>query len=580
MLVYTFHEGLRNKMMPIFETFLSFEWYSKFRVLSFYMKGSGEIMRQRLFNPLGRLGRFIPFHPFNKISRSKARLSASLLTLLILATSALLGACKTVPPDEVETPVEVPVEEPSAQDALETALYDLMAAEAELDAVTDAWLKALEGTEDAQAKDRITSRWIDHAKYKTSALSRALYSEDGEDAGSPLFQVYNTLFERQWDAAKIKDIEDPQIRRYFEVLDKSYMRMVEYGEYVGPGFDFDRLSKLSALSDGFKNYFSLSSAYYGFLTESYQTGLLPYNAFVDHLLKLEGSLAAAATSPYQTIHLEPLLRWSYGMFFSGSMGGGPFNYETNTLDPEFEDLLKGVIKSSPDSGLAELATKVIDLPEGTDAAEYAYVDAVQNFRRFGFDSPKGIKAIYNYKHPTFYESRPELFGFEDPEVMATLEGNLNAAMEQLKEKVAWGQNPNASYNLGFFLEFANDRWASFQLAASSFDPNTEINANFNEAAVFDLTTGERVTLNTFLGDPSGGAADKLEVILVEQAKQYMELPSTVQVDLSQRFSLGEDYILAMLPPKTLSEAQAYDLFVDVRYGLAFPEVDIRARLLP
>jgi hypothetical protein len=268
------------------------------------------------------------------------------------------------------------------------------------------------------------------------------------------------------------------------------------------------------------------------------------------------------------------------MLFSGTMGSGPFNYETNTLNPEFEDLLKGVIDRAPDSGLAELASKVIDLPDGSDASEYAYVDAVQNFRRFGFDSPKGIKAIYNYKHPTFYESRPELFGFEDPEAMATLEGNLNATMEQLKEKVAWGQNPKASYNLGFYLEFANDRWASFQLAASSFDPETEVNVNFNEPAVFDLTTGKRVTLDAFLGDPSGAAADKLEAILVEQAKQYMDLTSTVQVDLSQRFSLGEDYILAMLPPKTLSEAQAYDLFVDVRYGLAFPEVDVRERLLP
>jgi len=522
-----------------------------------------------------------PLHPFKKIknsSRSNTRFPASLLALLLLGTSALLSACNTVPPEEAEAPVELPVEEPSAGAALEEDLYDLMAAEAELDVVTEAWLKAIEGTEDVQAKDRITSRWLDHAKYKTSALSRALYSEDG-DTGSPLFQVYNTLFERQWDAAKIKDIEDPELRRYFEILDNSYMRMVEYGEYVGPGFDFDRLSNLSALSDGFKSYFSLSSAYYGFLTESYQTGRLPYNAFVDYTLKLEDALAAAA-SPYQTIHLEPLLRWSYGMLFSGTMGSGPFNYETNTLNPEFEDTLENVIERAPDSGLAELASKVIELPEGTDAAEYAYVDAVQNFRRFGFDSPKGIKAIYNYKHPTFYESRPELFGFEDPQVMATLEGNLNATMEQLKEKVAWGQNPKASYNLGFFLEFANDRWASFQLAASSFDTETEVNVNFNEAAVFDLTTGERVTLDEFLGDPSGAAADKLEVILIEQAKQYMDLPSTVQVDLSQRFSLGEDYILAMLPPKTLSEAQAYDMFVDVRYGLAFPEVDVRARLLP
>lgn len=534
-------------------------------------------MIQRLLGSLRHFGRSGPLQPFNQFktsSQSSSRLLSSLLILLILGTSALLGACEATPPEEVE--VEAP--EPSAEEALEEALYDLMAEDAELDVVTAAWLKALEATEDEQIKDRLTSRWFDHAKYKTSVLSRALYSEDG-DKGSPLFDVYNTLFERQWDAAKIKEIEDPALRRYFEVLDQSYMRMVEYGEYVGPGFDFDRLSKLSALADGFKTYFSLSASYYGFLTESYQTGLLPYNAFVDYTLKVEETLQAS-TSPYQTVYLEPLLRWSYGMLFSGTMGSGPFNYETNTLNPEFEALLKGVIERAPDSGLAELASKVKALPDGSDASEYAYVDAVQNFRRFGFDSPKGIKAIYNYKHPTFYESRPELYGFEDPQVMAALEGNLNSSMEQLKEKVAWGQNPKASYNLGFYLEFANDRWASFQLAASSFDPETEVNVNYNEPAVFDLTTGERVTLDEFLGDPSGAAADKLEAILVEQAKQYMDLPSTVQVDMSQRFSLGEDYILAMLPPKTLSEAQAYDMFVDVRYGLAFPEVDIRARLLP
>lgn len=534
-------------------------------------------MRQRLFDLFGRLGPLSPDHPFrqfNSSRRSSNRLLFSLLALLILGTSALLGACEATPPEEVE--VEAP--EPSAEAALEEALYDLMAGDAELDVVTAAWLKALEATEDEQAKDRITSRWFDHAKYQTSVLSRALYSDNG-DTGSPLFDVYNTLFERQWDAAKIKDIEDPALRRYFEVLDQSYMRMVEYGEYVGPGFDFDRLSNLSALADGFKTYFSLSASYYGFLAESYQTGLLPYNAFVDYTLKVEEALEAS-TSLYQTVYFEPLLRSSYSMLFSGTMGSGPFNYETNTLNPEFEDLLKSVIERAPDSGLAELASKVIALPDGTDASEYAYVDAVQNFRRFGFDSPKGIKAIYNYKHPTFYESRPELYGFEDTAVMSAMEGNLNLIMEQLKEKVAWGQNPKASYNLGFYLEFANDRWASFQLAASSFDPETEVNVNYNEPAVFDLTTGERVTLDEFLADPSGAAADKLEVILIEQAKQYMDLPSTVQVDMSRRFSLGEDYILAMLPPKTLSEAQAYDLFVDVRYGLAFPEVDIRARLLP
>lgn len=509
------------------------------------------------------------------------RFSKFFLTLLILSAAALIWACENTDPSgsSTETPGEEIREElgPLELSEEEKALYALMTSDSGLDAVTEAWQQALKATEDPAVKDRLTSRWIDFAKYRTSALSQALYSESG-DTGSPLFVIYNTLFERQWDPALIQEIEDPELRRYFEVLDRSFMRMVEYGEYVGPGFDFERLSKLNTLSKDFQSYFALSEQYYSFLAESYQTGLIPYNAYSDYLLKLEDTLDATA-SPYTIAHLEPLLRWSYGMFFSGTMGSGPFNYETNTLDPDFEDLLKSVVERQPESGLAALATQVMNLPAGTDESEYAYVDAVQNFRRFGHASPKGIRTVYHYQHPVFYESRPELYGFEDPQVMETLSANLNDLLDQLKTQVQWGKNPSASYNLGYHLEFANDRWASFQLAASSYDPDTGTNLNFNEAAVFDLTTGARVTLNEFLGDDSGTSADLIETLLLEQAREYMTLPEDLEVDLSQRFSLGEDYLLAMLPPKTLSEEQAYDLFVDLRYGLAFPGVDLRERLL-
>ncbi|SCZ81939.1 hypothetical protein [Acidaminobacter hydrogenoformans] len=514
-------------------------------------------------------------------NRPAKRVWAIFLVLLVLGTAVLLGACEAT--ETSNTPPESPGEEtregldPLEASRLENGLYELMNASSDLDTVTEAWQEALAATQDPESKDRLTSRWLDFAKYRTSALSQALYSENG-DTGSPLFVIYNTLFQRQWDPARIPDIEDPDLRRYFEVLDRSFMRMVEYGEYVGPGFDFERLSNLNTLSSGFQAYFTLSDHYYGFLAESYQTGLIPYNAFADYLLKLEDTLKAT-DSPYIKIHLEPLLRWSYGMFFSGTMGSGPFNYETNVLDPNFEDLLESIVERQPDSGLAALATQVMNLPEGTDESEYAYVDAVQNYKRFGLDSPKGIRTVYSYQHPVFYEARPELYGFEDTQVMASLSANLNSLLDQLKTQVQWGNNPDASYNLGYHLEFANDRWASFQLAASSYDPETGINLNFNEAAVFDLTTGARVTLDEFLGDETGEATNRIEALLIEQARQYMTLPEDLSVDLSQRFSLGEDYLLAMLPPRTLSEEQAYDLFVDLRYGLAFPEVDLRNRLL-
>ena len=509
------------------------------------------------------------------------RFSNFFLALLILSAAALFWACENTDPSG--TPDETPGEEiseglgPLELTQEEKALYALMTADTELDIVTEAWQKALKASQDPAVKDRLTSRWLDFAKYRTSALSQALYSESG-NSGSPLFEIYNTHFQRQWNPALIEDIEDPELRRYFEVLDRSFMRMVEYGEYVGPGFDFKRLSNLSTLSSDFQAYFAHSDQYYSFLMEAYQTGLIPYNAYADYLLKLEDTLQTTA-SPYIKIHLEPLLRWSYGMFFSGTMGSGPFNYETNTLDPNFEDLLESVVERQPDSGLAALSTQIMNLPAGADESEYAYVDAVQNFRRFGYDSPKGIRTVYNYQHPVFYESRPELYGFEDEQVMETLSANLNVLLDQLKSQVQWGKNPGASYNSGYHLEFANDRWASFQLAASSYDPDTGTNLNYNEAAVFDLTTGARVTLNEFLGDDSGATADLIETLLLDQAREYMTLPEDLEVDLSQRFSLGEDYLLAMLPPKTLSEEQVYDLFVDLRYGLAFPEVDLRERLL-
>jgi hypothetical protein len=275
-----------------------------------------------------------------------------------------------------------------------------------------------------------------------------------------------------------------------------------------------------------------------------------------------------------------MLRWSYGVFFFGTMGSGPFNHETKSLDPLFSERLESAVKTYPDSGLAELAGKILTLSEDPDTMEQRYYDTVQHFRRFGFDSPKGIRTLFQFQHPTYYESFPEFFNFENPQVMMTLTDNLSRIREDLKAKVLWGANPEASYNLGFFLEFANDRWASFQISASSYDVETETNLNVNEAAVFDLTTGERVTLGTFLGDHSGEQVALIEAMTIQQARQYMDLPEQVPLTLSQNFSLGEDYLLMMLPPQSLTPEQIYDLFIDVRYGMLFPRVDPRSRLLP
>ena len=287
----------------------------------------------------------------------------------------------------------------------------------------------------------------------------------------------------------------------------------------------------------------------------------------------------AADSPYLIAHLEPLIRWSYGLYFFGTMGSGPFNYETQALDNHFEERLRAVIQDAPESALAQLGREVVTLAEDSEMFQYHYYDLVQNFRRFGLKSPKGIRTVYDFQPPTSYIARPEFYNFEDPVAMNALTGNLNGLMDGLKAQVRWGTDSNTVYNLSYYLEFANDRWASFQLAASSYDNVTGLNVNRTEAAVFDLRTGQRVTLNQLLEDPSGEAAGRLEALMVQQARSYLTLPAEVRVDASQRFSLGEDYVLAMLPPGTLSEEQAYDLFVDVRYGLAFPAVDVRGRLI-
>lgn len=497
---------------------------------------------------------------------------ATHLFLLALIMFLLMACNASVPEDQ-----ENPQEPPPPENVLENTLYTLMENSAPLDEITEAWISALEGAED-QARDRMTARWVDYAKYRTIELSRAFYSNDGASTNG-FYQVYETVFQRNWDPSKIQDIENSQIRSYFETLDASFMRIVEYGEYVGPGFDYTRLAALESLTPGFRQFFELSAHYYDFLQESVLTGQIPYTAYSDYLIKFENA-RASTTSPFLISLQEPMLRWSYGVFFFGTMGSGPFNHETKSLDPIFSERLESAVKTYPDSGLAELAGKILTLSEDPDTMEQRYYDTVQHFRRFGFDSPKGIRTLYQFQHPTYYESFPEFFNFENPQVMMTLTDNLSRIREDLKAKVLWGANPEGSYNLGFFLEFANDRWASFQISASSYDVETGTNLNVNEAAVFDLTTGERVTLGTFLGDHSGEQVALIEAMTIQQARQYMDLPEQVPLTLSQNFSLGEDYLLMMLPPQSLAPEQTYDLFIDVRYGMLFPKVDLRSRLLP
>ncbi|MDO9592817.1 MAG: hypothetical protein Q7I98_06460, partial [Erysipelotrichaceae bacterium] len=388
-------------------------------------------------------------------------IKSGLYLAAILLILALMAGCtaKSVPP-----PVDSTPDSPKTGQE-EQRLYQLMEELAPLEEVTAQFAIALSGA-DERIKDRVTSRWIDHAKYRIYEITQDFsINEDGTE--NDLYAIFEDVFPNGWEASGISKIKNPAQRAYFEILDKSYMKIVQYGDYVGPGFDYERLGLLTDLSKGFVSYFELSDAYYQFLKESDETGLLPYVAYTDYLLDFE-SVRSTATSAELISQLDPLLRWSYGVFFFGSMGSGPMNLETKTFSPAFLERLEAVVSDHPKSALADLSQAVLSLSQQSDKLEYLFYDQVQFFRRFGFDSTKGIRAIYDFQNETLFESRPEFYGFENPEVMDTLNSNLNTLMDDLKTEIQWASDPATSYNLSFYLEFANDRWASFQVAASSF----------------------------------------------------------------------------------------------------------------
>lgn len=495
--------------------------------------------------------------------------------LLLTLTGCTVETLPTENTENTETTDILPVQLENTLE--EKTLYTSMAEMAPLETVTAQFIAAL-GSNNDTIKDRITTRWIDHVKYRIPEFSQNFYNNTGEGEND-LYSIYDTYFMNGWDSSKIADIENPVQRAYFETLDNSFMKIVSYEEYLGPGFDYKKLADLPELSEGFRNYFELSDAYYQFLEESSTTGQLPYTSFADYIIKVE-TIRMASDSKALNSQLDPLLRWSYGVFFLGTMGSGPLDYETQKFNPEFIERLNVIIKEYPSSALAELCTSVLRLSEEPQMMIYYLNDQVQYFRRFGLDSTKGIRTLYDFKNETLFEAKPELYGFDNLETMTTLNGKLNKIMDDLKAEIEWGNSETASYNLSYYLEFANDHWASFQIAASSFETTTNQNVNLNRSVILDLNTGQLATLADILGNQAEEGTALIQSLIFEQASVYQKIDFQKQIVFSDKLSLGEDYLLVMLDPGTVSDDQAYPLFIDVRYGKLFPALDFRTLLMP
>lgn len=392
--------------------------------------------------------------------------------------------------------------------------------------------------------------------------------------------VFSQDFNASWDEAKIAAISDQEIKTVFTSLNDALFKIDSYGEYFGPVVNYQKIAELPNISESLATYYKNVSAMYSLSRLASQLQGLDYLAAAQYSAAMEDTYKNAKDITLKE-GAESMLRFSLNLYYTGSESTSPFDFEKNALKESFISNTKEVIKKYPDYHVGLLGQEFLDLYEkNNNQLSTDFADVVINYKKFGFDSDLSITSNKVIKEPNYFEIIPVFSGFKDAAVTEKIANEVATAVGTIKETVQWEKTENTNYHLSYLVDFANEKYLSLQLSGVSYNQENSTNLYDNVCLLFDVKTGERITLKDIFKEDYDVNMKLIKDLVIKDIVENQKLTYKTTKDLviNDNVLLDQNYMMVVLKKGAYSDEQQYDIVSYVNYSDLFGTFDMNAYL--
>ncbi len=484
--------------------------------------------------------------------------------LAILGLAIVMATSTTACQLGGKTPIEQ-VQLKETHGALSEKVYSLIHSQADIRSIADAITSGIDSAEQADA-DSSVLLYVKYADSKSTELANQWLFKTPE-LSDKFYKIFGEEFKYQWHEDQIGSISDNEIKTVFNDLNKAYMKIDVYGQYLGPAVNYQKISELPNLSSDVKNYLTNISGLYSIGRLANQLKGLDYLAAAQYAAAIEDAYNNAQDLTLKEAAASNLA-FALNLYYTGTEGSSPFDFEKKTLSESFVVSTKEVIKKYEKYHIGKLGKEFMALSDANNGdLNSDFADLVINYKKFGFDSKKAVTSNKNIKEPNYFEITPVFSGFDDKTVEDKIAKSIDSAVAQIKESVQWDKTEKTNYHLSYIVDYASDTYFSLQLSGVSYNQENSVNLYDNVSMIFDSKTGERVTLKDIFKDDYEKNMKRVKELALQDIvdKQKLEFKTTKELVIDNNVMIDPNYLMISFKKGSYSDEQQYDIVSYVTY---------------
>lgn len=307
--------------------------------------------------------------------------------------------------------------------------------------------------------------------------------------------VYATNFNYVWDINKISTLEDSTLKTFLDELSKSYYKINTHKNYLDVDIDYDRLIKIDNLSDEIRSFISINRNKRSLLMDASIHGEIDYRSLRNNILDLENFIIEYPNTEI-LYEAETLYKNMISMYFIGSDGLDPFDYENKNFKQAFYDTLIDTSVNYPLTMLSSISIDLLNTLEyKNEYKNIDYVSLVSNFRKMGLKNKNSIVSVISEKSDLSNLVYPQFESFDKKDIQKKMNTKIQSEIDIIKSKLKWHSSDSSKYNISYFVNYGSYKYISIQLTGSSYDREKKENSTVQKNLTFDINTGETIELS-------------------------------------------------------------------------------------
>ena len=410
---------------------------------------------------------------------------------------------------------------------------------------------------------------------KSSTLEKPTLSS--EIYSYPNFnEIYASNFNYVWNIENIKNIEDEGIRIFLSKIASSYYKVETHKNYLDVDLDYNRLSKLDNLSDELKRYIQININKREILLSSSAKGELDYKSLRDNIILLEEFFVDYPESEI-SFEAEALYKNLLTMFFIGSDGLDPFDYDKKNFKDSFFNVLVDTSINFSSTMIADLSNKFLnELDYKNEYKNIDYVSLISNFRKMGLQNANSIRSITSEKTDNSNIIYPSFENFKDKKVEEKINNTIVSALNSMKAELKWKSDPNTKYNISYFINYGSYKYISLQLTGSSYNRENKENFTVQKNLNFALDRGQEISLSDLLGIEFSQYKDELSQLIIKHSDiPFKTLSSCEGLTSEPDFMISNLSLVLYFKPGQYNFDEEYPVYVYLNQSIMDDLLDFR-----